>query len=158
MCNFSDFECSNEFHPSPHAIFETARSKFIQILRQCSMSWKITPLHFLSSNLIYFGQKYPIEVKFLDFWVVGWNFTKFGQLQTSSGKFKKLKFDGLLLSKKNIFPKNTFLQLKHYIQMIYLTLLSTACANIHQNFLNFLKIVIFKIICHFSRHNSSIFF
>ena len=32
---------------------------------------------FFSSNLIYFGQKYQIGVKFLDFWVVGWKFTKF---------------------------------------------------------------------------------
>ena len=29
-------------------------------------------------------------------------------------------------------PKNTFLQLKHYIQKIYLTLLSTTCLKIHQ--------------------------
>ena len=35
---------------------------------------------------------------------------EFGKLQTGSGKFKKLKFDGLFLS------KNTFLQRKHYIQ------------------------------------------
>ena len=41
------------------------------------MSWTITPLYFFSLNLIYFGQKLPIEVKFSDFWVVGWKFTKF---------------------------------------------------------------------------------
>ena len=43
----------------------------------CSVSWKITPLYFFSSNLIYFEQKYPIEVKFSNFWVVGWKFTRF---------------------------------------------------------------------------------
>ena len=32
---------------------------------------------FFSSNLIYFGQKQAIEAEFLDFWVFGWNFTKF---------------------------------------------------------------------------------
>ena len=37
-------------------------------------------------------------------------------------------------------PTNTFLQLKHYIQRIYLT-----------------SLVIFKTISHFSRHNSSVF-
>ena len=58
-------------HPIPHAIFETTRSGFIQILHHCSVSWKITPLYFFSSNLIYLGQK------LLDFWVVGWKFTKF---------------------------------------------------------------------------------
>ena len=43
-------------HPIPHAIFETARSGFIQIFHHCSVSWKITPLYFFSSNLIYFGK------------------------------------------------------------------------------------------------------
>ena len=50
-------------------------------------------------------------------------------------------------------PKNTFLQLKHYIQRIYLTLLSTTCVKIHQ-----ITYVIFETISHFSRHNSSVFF
>ena len=31
-----------------------------------------------------------------------------------------------------ICPKNAFLQLKHYIQRIYLTLVSTTCVKIHQ--------------------------
>ena len=64
-------------HPTPYAIFEITRSGFIQILHHCLVSWKITPLYFFSSNLKYFGQKDPIKVKFLDFWVVGWKFTKF---------------------------------------------------------------------------------
>ena len=63
-------------HPIPHAIFETTRSEFIQILHHCLVSWQITPLYFCSSNLVYFGQKEPIEKKFSDFWVVGWKFTK----------------------------------------------------------------------------------
>ena len=63
---------------------------------------------------------------------------KFGQLQTSSGKYKKLKFDGLL-SKKHICPKNTFLQPTHYIQRIYLTLFSTTFVKIHQ----------ISYLCHF---------
>ena len=37
---------------------------------------------------------------------------KFGKLQTGSGKSNKLKFDWLILSKKN-----AFFQLKHYIQI-----------------------------------------
>ena len=47
-------------------------------------------------------------------------------------------------------PKNTFLQLKHYIQRIYVTLLSTTCAKIHQT-----TYVIYETISPFSRHNSS---
>ena len=43
MYNFSGFGCSDESsNPIPHAIFETTRSGFIQILHQCSVSWKIT--------------------------------------------------------------------------------------------------------------------
>ena len=52
-----------------------------------------------------------------------------------------------------ICPKNVLLQLKHYIQRIYLTLLSTTCVKIHQ-----MTYVIFETLIHFSRHNSSIFF
>ena len=63
-------------HPIPHAIFETTRSGFIQILHHCSVSWKITPLYFCSSNLVYFGQKEPIENKRSGFWVAGWKFSK----------------------------------------------------------------------------------
>ena len=49
--------------------------------------------------------------------------------------------------------KPTFLQLKHYIPKIYLTLLSTTCVKIHQ-----ILYVVLKTISHFSRHNSSILF
>ena len=50
-------------------------------------------------------------------------------------------------------PKDTFLQLKHYIPKIYLTLLSTTCVKIHQ-----ITYGIFETISNFSRHNSSAFF
>ena len=50
-------------------------------------------------------------------------------------------------------PKNTFLQLKYYVPMIYLTLLSATCVKIHQ-----VSYVTFETISHFSRHNSSVFF
>ena len=49
-------------------------------------------------------------------------------------------------------PKNTFLQLKHYIQRIYLTLLSTIVKT-HK-----IPNVNFNSISHFSRHNLSVFF
>ena len=49
--------------------------------------------------------------------------------------------------------KNKFLELKHYIQQIYLTLLSTTCVQIHQ-----ITYVIFGTISHFSQHNSSVSF
>ena len=71
---------------------------------------------------------------------------KFGQLETSE-KSKKVKCDRLLLS------KNTFLQLKHYINKIYVTLLSTTCVRICQ-----ITCVIFEAMSHFSRRNCSVFF
>ena len=37
-------------HRIPHASFETARSRFIQILYHCSVSRKITPLYFFLSQ------------------------------------------------------------------------------------------------------------
>ena len=49
--------------------------------------------------------------------------------------------------------KTTLFQLKHYIQKIYLTLLSTTCLKIHQ-----IPHAIFETISYFSRHNSSISF
>ena len=53
-----------------------------------------------------------------------------------------------------VCQKSTFLQLKHYIQRIYLTLLSTNCMKIHQIHYVFLKPKGQKTI----RHNSSVFF
>ena len=73
----------------------------------------------------------------IDFWFQK-SHEKFGQLQTTENS-KTLKFDRLLLS------KNTFLQLKHYIPKIYLTLLSTTCVEIHQ-----ITYVFFETISHFS--------
>ena len=51
-------------------------------------------------------------------------------------------------------PKNTFLQLKHYLPKIYLTLLSTTCVKFIKLLMSFLK----PYISHFSRHSSSVFF
>ena len=52
-----------------------------------------------------------------------------------------------------IFSNNRFLQLKDYIQRIYLTLLSTTCVKIHQ-----IPYVIFETIIHFSLHNMPVLF
>ena len=52
-----------KIHTVAHAIFETTRSKFTQILYHCPVSWKINPLYFFSSNLIYFLQKKATEVQ-----------------------------------------------------------------------------------------------
>ena len=74
---FQTFEYSNESSPNFSCHFWTHKVRVYLILHHCSVLWKTTPLYLLSSNLIYFGQIYPIDVKFSDFWVVGWKFTKF---------------------------------------------------------------------------------
>ena len=38
----------------------------LQILYPTSVSWKIIPLYFLSSNKIYFAQKEPIKIKIFE--------------------------------------------------------------------------------------------
>ena len=61
---FQTLHALMKVHPIPQAIFEIKRSGFIQILHLCPVSWKITPVYFFSSDLIYFGQIEPTEVKF----------------------------------------------------------------------------------------------
>ena len=66
LCAFSNV------HPIPQANFQTTRSRFIQILNHCSVSWKITLLYFFGSIVYNLDKK-----QFSDFWMVGWKFTKF---------------------------------------------------------------------------------
>ena len=68
-------------HPIPHAIFKP-QGHF-------SMSW------IFCLNLIYFGQKEPIDVKFSDFWVVAWKFTDFVLLCLKPQVSLSLKFRSL---------------------------------------------------------------
>ena len=109
----------------------------------------IYTLHFVLVEILQNGAKFRQKV------TSGFkNHEEFGKLQPTSGKSKKLKFDGILLSRKYICPKNTFFQLKLYTQSrIYLKLLSTTCVKIHQ-----ISYVIFETISHYSRHNLYVLF
>ena len=49
--------------PNSSCHFPNHKSVFLQILHDSSMSWKITPLQFVRSNVIYFARKGPIKVK-----------------------------------------------------------------------------------------------
>ena len=100
-------------HPIPRAIFETIRSGFIQILHCCSVSWKIPSSVFFSSNLKSFGQKKSMEVKFFNFWVVGWKFTKFLMSYLKPQVSFSLNFTSFF----NVMRDNTsvFFKLKLYI-------------------------------------------
>ena len=54
-------------HPIPHAIFQSARSGFVQILHQL----QITPLYFLAQTSYTLDKNSPLE-----FWEIGWKLTK----------------------------------------------------------------------------------
>ena len=60
---FETFECSGQ--NLPNSLWQFWNDKLIplQILYPSSVSWKITPLYFFSSNNIYFAQKEPIKMK-----------------------------------------------------------------------------------------------
>ena len=63
--NFDTFKCSGENLPNS-CHFPSNKSVFLQILHHSSMSCKITPLYFFSSNNIYFDHKEPIKVKIFE--------------------------------------------------------------------------------------------
>ena len=65
-----------EGSPNSPCHFWNHKVKIYSILHHCSVSWKITPLHFFSSNLYHVDKKSPLKLNFW-LWVVGWKFTKF---------------------------------------------------------------------------------
>ena len=78
--NFDTFKCSGENLPNFSSLFSNHKSVFLQNLHISSVSWKITPLHFYSSNNVYFIHKEPIKTQifvFCDFQVLGSKFLKF---------------------------------------------------------------------------------
>ena len=64
---FETFECSGQNLSNSLCQFWNDKSIPLQILYPSSVSWKITPLYFFSSNNIYFAQKELIKVKILRF-------------------------------------------------------------------------------------------
>ena len=60
-------------HPILHAIFETTRSEFIQILHHFSVSWKITALYFLAQTSYSLGTNNPSKWNFQTFLWLGEN-------------------------------------------------------------------------------------
>ena len=64
--NFHTFECSGENLSNSSCHFPSNKSFFLQILHHCSMSRKINPLYFFSSNNTYFAQMEPIKVKIFE--------------------------------------------------------------------------------------------
>ena len=63
-----------KIYPIPHLIFETTRSRFIQILHHFSVSWNIIPLYLFISNLYTLDKNSPSK----------WNFQTFEWLDENS--------------------------------------------------------------------------
>ena len=63
---FETFECSSQILSNSLCQFWNDKSIPLQILYPSSVSWKITPLYFFSSNNIYFAQKKPIKMKIFE--------------------------------------------------------------------------------------------
>ena len=77
--NFDTFKCSGENLPN-FCLFSNQWSVFLQNLHNSSVSWKITPLYFCSSNDIYLCHKEPTKTK------------KFFRLSESSGQNLQSQF------------------------------------------------------------------
>ena len=75
--NFDTSNSSGENLPNSSYHFPNQKSSFLQILHDYSVSWKITPLYFFRSNVIYFARKGPIKVQIFETWVLWSKFTKF---------------------------------------------------------------------------------
>ena len=72
--NFDTFKCSAENLPNFSCHFWKHKSFFLQNLSNSSVSWKITPLYFCSSNIIFFGHKEQVKTQFfLTFECLGQN-------------------------------------------------------------------------------------
>ena len=63
---FETFECSGQILSNSVCQFWNDKLIPLQILYPSSVSWKITPLYFFSSNNIYFPQKEHIKMKIFE--------------------------------------------------------------------------------------------
>ena len=63
---FETFECLGQILSNSLCQFWNDKSIPLQILYPSSISWKITPLYFFSSNNIYFSQKEHIKMKMFE--------------------------------------------------------------------------------------------
>ena len=75
---FETFECSGQILSNSLCQFWNDESIPFQILYPSSVSWRITPLYFFSSDNIYFAQKEPIKMEMFETYECsGQNFSNF---------------------------------------------------------------------------------
>ena len=64
--NFDTSKCFGENLPNSSYQLPNHKSVFLQTLYDSLVSWKIAPLYFFRSNVIYFAQKEPIKVQIFE--------------------------------------------------------------------------------------------
>ena len=74
---FQTLSALMKVHPIPYAIFQTTRLGSIQILNQCSVSWKMTPVSFLAQTSYTLDKSSPSKWNF-------WTFQSLGGLNFAS--------------------------------------------------------------------------
>ena len=97
---FETFECSGQILSNSLCQFWNDKSIPLQILYPSSVSWKITPLYFFSSNNIYFAQKEPIKGVYIKY--VG------GGLEGFTNFFKKIFVAQETIDLNISWPSNFF--------------------------------------------------
>ena len=70
------FKCSNESPPNPPCHFWNKKIRIYLNFASLFSVMKDKSSVFFSSNVIYSEQRESSKVKFLDFWMIGWKFTK----------------------------------------------------------------------------------
>ena len=63
ISNFDTFKSSGGNFPNFSCHFSNHNSVFLQTLHHLLVSWKITPLYFFSSNIIYLVTRNPLKCK-----------------------------------------------------------------------------------------------
>ena len=64
--NFDTSKCSGKNFPNSSCHFSKQKSVLLQIFHDTEVSWKITPLYFFRSKVIYFAQKGPVKVQIFE--------------------------------------------------------------------------------------------
>ena len=101
---FQTFECSNQNSPNFLCHFWNHKVRvYLNFASLFSVMKDNSSVFFFSSNLICFGQKEPIEVKFSDFRVDGWKFTKFLKSYLKPQVSFYLKFTSLFSVTRELF-------------------------------------------------------
>ena len=110
---FQTFDSSNESSRNSSCHFWNQKIRVHSNFTSLFNAMKDNSFVFFSSNLMYFRQKQPIEVNFLDFWVVGWKFTKFFILYLKLQVSFSLSFASLFSVKRD--NSSVFFLFKFYI-------------------------------------------